>query len=183
MVDQSIAKIPSPREQLEQDFDIPKRPWEVLIDTYNSKNKRKFPFTPLQCSSIVEWTKQGAYPKSIFKAVGKESMFTRWKTIALDMEERLEILNTKDVLTSEEFEEFQSITKHPLRILMNDIARAEGLSEMMDWSLFNEKATVQPELLMAKMRAKFKEVFSEKTSDASSLNVQINVGGNWAEDL
>lgn len=177
------AAVLSNKEQLSEDFQIPKRPWEVLISSYNSKNKRKFPFTALQCSAIIEWTKMGIYPKSIFKACGKESMYGRWKTTALDMEERLEILNTKDTLSAEEFEEFQNIIRNPLRILMSDISRAEGLSELVLWNLFNEKAITQPELLMAAMKAKFKEVFSEKNADASNLNVQILVGGDWAEKL
>lgn len=165
-------------------FKLPNRNWNLLIDSYNSSHKRKFPFSPLQCKVIIEFVKKGVPPKYIFQTLGVNAQrYGHMVNTATDLDEKLEILATKAELSEDEYALLNDYLRHPLRVLMNDISRAEGVANLGDWETFNEMSVKQPEVLMAKMRAKFKDVFTEKDMGAGSVNVQINLGGDWIQEL
>lgn len=165
-------------------FKLPVRNWELLIDDYNSANKRKFPFTALQCKVLIEYVKRGIPPKYLFKTIGISSQaFGNLTSKANELETKLNELGSKDSLSEEEFDTFNQLLRNPYRILLSDISRAEGLADLFDWESFNEMARVQPDVLMAKMRSKFKDVFSDKDQAAQGVNIQINLGGDWISEL
>lgn len=172
-------------ERVVDAFQLPVRNWNLLIDSYNSAHKRKFPFSSLQCKVIVEFVKKGIPPMYIFQTLGvSPQRFGNYKTKWIDLDERLEILASKEALTDDEYDELNEAMRNPMRILMSDIHRAEGVASLNEWEKFNMYALEkgQTDLLMAKMRAKFKE-FQEKDGGANNLNVNINVGGDWVSEL
>jgi hypothetical protein len=164
---------------VDEAFSVPNRNWNGLIEDYNSINTKKFFLTPLNCKSIVEHVKRGISPQYMFKNLGFSK--PRYHTIisgAAELEERFEILYNKENLTEEETEEFQSLLRHPLRILMMDVLRAEGLADLLLWNKFLEKADGNPQILESLMKARFREVFAERTPEATGINVQIKLGGD-----
>lgn len=166
-------------------FKLPTRNWKALIDDYNSKNKRKFAISPIECSVIIEYVKRGMPPEYMFQTIGIfKQRYTNLVNNAIDMENTLEQLATKPTLDEEEFEKFQSLMRNPLRILMADIDRAEGLASLADWEYFNKESFKNVDVAMAKMKAKYKDKFSEKETAAGGTNVVINIGSDgWHENL
>lgn len=165
-------------------FNVPNRNWGAVIDNYNATHKRKFPLSAVQCKVIIEFVKKGTPPKFIFKTVGiTPQRYGNLVNKAGELNERLEILATKELLNDGEYEEMQDIMRNPLRILMDDIARAEGISDLVDWERFNEQSERFPEIQLVKMKAKFKEIFGEKNTENGGLNVQINLGGDFIKDM
>lgn len=169
----------------EDTFVIPTRNWNGLIDSYNSSHKKKFELTALECKSIIEYIKRGNPAMGLFKAFGiSKSRFSTFAQNAVDLEEQFELLRNKENLSEEEESEFHDLLRHPLRILMSDIIRAEGVADVLLWEKFNEKAIGgNNELLLTIMKARFKEIFSEKTPEATSTNIQINVSAGWVDKL
>lgn len=165
-------------------FRLPTRNWNLIIDSYNASNKKRFYFTALQCRLIVEHVKRGTPAESILKSVGvSKQKYTFFKTRYGEIEDRLTELQNKPSLTDEEYDEYNVIMRNPLRLLLSDIERAEGVSELQDWDRFNEMASKANDLQAMKMRAKFKEYFGDKPSDNAGFNVQINLGGDWLKDI
>jgi len=165
-------------------FQLPDRNWDGLIDDYNSSNKRKFQFTGVQCKAIIEYVKQGIPPQHIFETMGiSNARYANLVNKAAELDEQLEIFAIKEQLTDEEQERFQEIMRNPFRVLISDIARASGVSKLADWELFNLKAAQQPDLLMAKMRARYKEFFAEKDAGTGNVQVQINLGGDFVSKM
>lgn len=166
-------------------FKLPTRNWTALIEDYNSANKRKFPLDALQCHVIVEYVKKGIPAEYIFQTIGiSKQRYTNLISSSIDMENALEDLAVKPTLTDEEFEKFQGLMRNPLRVLMADINRAEGLASLADWEYFNKESTKNVDVMMAKMKAKFKDKFAEKDTAAGGTNVIINVGSDgWLDNL
>lgn len=165
-------------------FRLPARNWNLLIDSFNAATRRKFPLSALQCRIVVEYAKKGIPPQFIFKTLGiSPARYSSMRSRYLEIEERLEALAGKESLSEEEFDEFQQILRHPLRVLMSDIERAEGAADLADWETFNEMASKVPEIQVTKMKAKFKEMFSDRQGDAGNVNVQINLGGDFIKDI
>lgn len=165
-------------------FKLPTRNWNGIIESYNQSNKKRFYFTPLQCKLIVEHVKRGTPAESLFRSLGvSKQKFTFFRTKYNEIEERLAELQGKASISDEEFEEFHSIMRNPLRLLISDVERAEGISELKDWDRFNEMASKANDLQAMKMRAKFKEFFGDKPADSAGFNVQINLGGDWVKDI
>lgn len=165
-------------------FRLPARNWNLLIDSFNAATRRKFPLSALQCRIVVEYAKKGIPPQFIFKTLGiSAARYSSMRSRYLEIEERLEALAGKESLSEEEFDEFQQIMRHPLRVLMSDIERAEGAADLADWETFNEMASKVPEIQVTKMKAKFKEMFSDRQGDAGNVNVQINLGGDFIKDI
>lgn len=164
---------------------VPQRSWAALIDSYNKVNKRRFQLTPVQCEGILEHVKRGQPVKNVFKAYGVSiQKYTHWQARFNELEDRLEYLRSKPDLTELEGEEFHVIMRHPLRILLSDIERAEGIADLLMWERFNEMAERgATDMKAMQMKARFKEAFTEKQQDTGGFNVQINVGGNWVEEL
>lgn len=170
--------------QVLDSFKLPSRNWEVLIDDFNKSSKSKFPLTSLQCKVIVEYVKRNIPVEFLFKTLGINKQ--RYNTLvgkAREMEEALETLAIKPSLSDDEYDQFQMLMRNPLRILISDIERAEGLADLADWERFNDESMKNVDLMMAKMKSKFRERFSERQESQGSINVQINVGGDWVEDL
>jgi hypothetical protein len=109
--------------------------------------------------------------------------YTSLITKFLDLESRLAELQSKASLSDEEYDEYNSIMRSPFRILMSDIDRAEGVSDLVDWERFNEMASKASDIQALKMRAKFKEFFAERDQTAGATNIQINLGGDFIKDL
>lgn len=166
-------------------FKLPTRNWEALVGDYNSANKRKFSITPIECNVIIEYVKRGIPAEYMFQTIGiYERRYKNLVNSAIDMENALEDLAVKPTLNEEEFEKFQALMRNPLRILMADINRAEGLASLADWEFFNKESTKNVDVMMAKMKAKYKEKFSEKETAGSGTNVVINIGSDgWHENL
>jgi hypothetical protein len=165
-------------------FKLPERNWDALISDYNAVNKKKFPFSPLECKVIIEYVKRGIPAEFLFKSRGiNKQRYINLVTSASDMEFALEQLAVKPKLEDNEFDQFQTLMRNPLRILISDIERAEGISDLVDWEKFNKESMRNTEILLTKMKAKFKDKFSEKESNQGAVNVQINVAGNWVEEL
>lgn len=169
---------------VEEKFILPNRNWNNIIDDFNAANKKKFPLTALECRTIIEYVKKSVPPKHIFKAMGiSNAKYAVLSSQAQEAEDKLQELNSKESLNEEEFEFFQSLLRHPMRVLMVDVARAEGISELMDWEKFNENVDKYPEAQFAKMKARFKDYFSEKNSEAPNYNVTIALGGDFISNL
>lgn len=166
-------------------FKLPTRNWTSLIDDYNNKNKRKFPLNAVQCHVIVEYVKKGIPPEYLFQTIGiSKQRYNNLINSSLEMEGTLEELAIKPTLKDEEFEKFQGLMRNPLRILIADINRAEGLASLADWEYFNKESTKNVDVMMAKMKAKFKDKFNDKESVQGSTNVIINVGSDgWLDKL
>lgn len=166
-------------------FNLPTRNWTALIDDFNSSHKKKFPLDALQCKVIVEYVKKGIPPEYIFQTIGiSKQRYNNLVNSSIDMENVLEDLAVKPTLNEEEFEKFQGLMRNPLRVLMADISRAEGLSSLADWEFFNKESTKNVDVMMAKMKAKFKDKFSEKDTAAGGTSVVINIGSDgWHENL
>lgn len=165
-------------------FKLPERSWNSIIDDYNKINKKKFPFTSEQCKLMIEYVKQGIPPEHIFKSIGISP--TRYHNLivkASELDDQLDFLASKEELSDEEYAEFHILIRNPLRVLISDIARAEGVSELADWELFNCKLPHQPDLLMAKMRAKYRKFFNDKEATGGSVQVQINLGGDFVSKM
>lgn len=165
-------------------FRVPERNWSEIIGSYNAANKSKFPLLPLHCKIIVEYVKKGLPAREIFKSIGY-SYLRHGKIMQKyrEMDDRFDALRSKHSLTDDEYEELQGLLRHPLRVLIGDIERAEGIANLKDWERFNEHAEKVPEIQLSKMRAKFKDVFSEKNQEANNFNVQINLGGDFIKDI
>lgn len=167
-----------------ESLNIPNRNWNAIIADYNSKNKKKFPFTALQCKIVVDFVKKGVPATEVFGVYGYSPIkYNNMRSSYLQYEEKFDELATKETLTDDEYDQFQSLLRHPTRLLMSDIARAEAVANCVDWEHFNEVARIQPDILMAKMKAKFKDVFSDKNDNNNSVNIQINVAGDWLDDI
>lgn len=165
-------------------FKLPTRNWTALIDDYNKANKRKFIFNAVECNSIIEHVKRGIPAEFIFGTLGvTKPRFNNLINASMDMEGALEELAVKPKLTDEEFDKFQNLMRNPLRILMTDIDRAESLASLADWEYFNKESTKNVDVMMAKMKAKYKDKFSEKETNQGATNVVINVGGNFLDNL
>lgn len=165
-------------------FIIPERNWNGLIEDYNSINKKKFKFTPLQCKIIIQHVKQSIPPKRIFRAMGVS--FARYEMMAQEAqeyEEKFQELLDREVLTEDETDLFHILLRNPLRILMEDVGRAEGISEIMDWEEFNKNVEKYPEVQLVKMKARFKDFFNEKESQGNTAAVQIILGGDFISNL
>jgi hypothetical protein len=165
-------------------FKLPTRNWNHLIDNYNATNKRKFQFTPLQCKFIIEYEKKGVPPKYMFKTLGVSAQrYGNFILKASELNDRLEILSSKESLTDSEYTELHSVMRNPLRLLMSDIVRAEGVADLFDWEQFNRMAASYPEVQLTKMKAKFKDMFADKNSDSGGISVNINLGGDFIKDM
>ncbi len=176
-------------DKASQAFIVPTRNWNNLVENFNRLNKKKFPFTALQCKSIIEYVKRGIPPQQIFKGLGYSK--AKYGTLlqgGTELEEEFQLLVSKEDFTEEEAEKLQVLMQHPLRILMGDLIRAEGVSDILLWEAFNEKATgkiINTDILLTLMKAKFKEVFSEKPSEHGSVNIEVKIGGaeKWIETI
>lgn len=169
---------------LAETFKMPSRNWNLLVDDFNTRSKRKFPYTALECHNILELVKRGIPAKSVFVAVGSSpysvgQYFARYN----ELDDRLSELISKESLTDDEFDEFNNILRNPMRVLIADIKRAEGIREIRDWELFVQKAETATDLQMMLMKAKYKDYFSDKPADAGTNNVVINLGGDWLDRL
>lgn len=165
-------------------FHVPNRNWNGLIDSFNSANKRKFPLSALECRVIIEQVKQSIPAQSILKACGvTKGKFDVLMNLAGECEEKFQELATKDSLNDEDFNTFQTLMRNPIRVLMEDVSRAEGIAEVIDWQKFNENAKFQADVQFAKMKAKFRDFFNEKETRSGGSNVTIVLGGNFIEDL
>jgi hypothetical protein len=168
----------------ETTFMIPDRNWNSLIENYNLDSKRKFIFTPLQCKTIINYVKLSVPPRNVFKAMGVLSpKFNNLVQEASEYEEKFQELLEKEVLTDDERDLFQVLLKNPLRVLMEDVARAEGIAEVMDWEEFERNVKRYPEVQVMKMKARFKEFFNEKEGQGNTTAVQIVLGGDWISSL
>lgn len=165
-------------------FRVPERNWNRLVDAFNETNKKKFPFSALQCKLIVEYSKKGLYPKSIFEALGVSAQkYTHFLTKYNEMEDKLSELSTKQSLTEEETEQFHFLLRHPLRILIADIDRAKAIHDLGDWERLNEMAQKDRDVMMMIMKARHKEVFGEKQTDSTGHSIVINLGSDVISDL
>lgn len=164
-------------------FKMPDRNWTNIIDDFNKSNKRKFPFSALECKVIIEHVKRGLPPQFVFQGIGiSNQRHGNLVNKAQELETKFEDLAVKDSLSDDEYDEFNTLIRHPLRILMQDIDRAKGIADLFDWEVFNEMARTQPDVLQTKMKAKFKDIFSDKDNANANVNVQINVG-DWIKDI
>ena len=165
-------------------FKLPTRNWTALIDDYNNANKRKFRLSAVECSSIIEHVKRGIPAEFIFGTLGiMKARFNNLVNSSMEMEGALEELAVKPKLTDEEFNTFQNLMRNPLRILMADIDRAESLASLADWEYFSKESMKNNDVMMMKMKAKYKDRFSEKDTSHGSTNVIINVGGDFLDNL
>lgn len=166
-------------------FKLPTRNWTAIIDDYNVANKRKFPLDALQCKVIIEYVKKGIPPEFIFQTIGISAQrYRNLVNTSIDMENALEELAVKPSLNDEEFNKFQELMRNPLRVLIADINRAEGLSSLADWEHFNKESTKNVDVMMAKMKAKFKDKFSDRDTAPAGTNVVINIGSDgWHENI
>ena len=174
----------APPKQLTDLTGLPKRDWELLITEYNKTARRPFPFTPVQCASFVLHAAQGTPSKSVFKYYGVSAV--RYNTILAnvqDMEERRDLLLAKDELTDEERTELYVLTNNPLRVLINDIMCAEGAAEIHDWERFNQLADNATDLQAMRMKAKYKDVFQDKTPENTGYSVNIQLGGDFMDKI
>lgn len=168
----------------EEVFLVPKRNWNGLIEDYNRSNKRKFMFTPLQCKTLVDYAKRSVPIVNVFVAMGvSKAKYNDMLTQAQECEEKLQELSVKETLTDEEYSFFHDMLRHPLRILLSDIERAEGISKVMDWEEFNKNVEKYPEVQLTKMKARFRDYFNEKETQTGGVNVTISLGGNFIEDI
>jgi len=164
-------------------FSMPTRNWNQIIQLYN-KNNRKFLFTPLQCKVIIQYVIKGLPPQHLFKTLGiSQQKFTSMSTKAVELQEQYDKLAGQENLSDEDYELLTELAYNPLRILMSDIERAEGLADLEDFERFNLYASKGPDIHLAKMKAKFKDLFSDREQDRGQFNVQINLGGDWIEDI
>lgn len=165
-------------------FELPKRNWNLIIDSYNESATKKFPLTALQCKTLIEHATRGLPPRYLFQVIGfSVQRYTSLVTKFNDLETRLVELQSLPALTDEEYEEFQSIMRSPFRLLMADIDRAVGIASLADWERFNEMAFKGNDLIAMKMRALYKEFAGEKDTAQAGVNVQINLGGDWIKDI
>lgn len=102
---------------------------------------------------------------------------------AATMEDEYIELSSKSKLSDEDYERFNALMRHPLRILIADLQRAEGISNIRDFEHFNELSYKDPTILAMKMKAKFKEHFSEKAEQTQGYNVTINIAEGMIDDL
>jgi hypothetical protein len=163
-------------------FTIPVRDWETLIKLENERRTgKKFQLTPLQCGAIIDYVKKGIPPQYIFKTLGISYSYysIRYKELL----DEVDILRVKETLSDKENKRFSDILNNPMFILMSDMERAEGASAIEDFSLLNEKCANNPEILLTKMRAKYKDIFSEKKDDSGIVNVNIKLGGDFADAI
>ena len=168
----------------EQTFLVPKRNWNALIEDYNANNKRKFPFTALECKTLVDYAKRSVPIINVFVAMGVSKLkYHNMVAQAQECEEKLQELSAKETLTDEEYNFFHDMLRHPLRILLSDIDRAEGISKVMDWEEFNKNVEKYPEVQLTKMKARFRDYFNEKETQTGGVNVTISLGGNFIEDI
>ena len=175
--DETESLVLAEAENVGSAFSLPVRNWNGIVESYNAGNNRAFYLSALQCKVIVEWVKKGIPPKYIFEALGitpqKQSHLV---TQAINLDEKFEALASKDRLSTEEYDELNILLRHPLRILMEDVRRAEAISSLQDFEKFNEFAVNNPDVHLTKMKVRFKDMFSDKPSDTGPVNVQINVG-------
>ena len=167
--------------QLVDTFSMVERNWETIIDYWNSNNGRKFPIRPIQCASIIDYTKKGIPAQYAFKAIGQS--YNTYNSRYQDLLEEVELLASKTKLSEEESDRKSAILNNPLFILMSDIGRAEGLAAIEDFTLFNDKCQTQSDLLPFKMKARYKEIFGEKKDDSSVVNINIKVGGDFIDSI
>jgi hypothetical protein len=173
-----------PETNIAEEFRLPTRNWNLLIDSYNKSHKKKFEFTPLQCRVILERVKYGIPADTIFQAFGvTKQRYTHFISRFNELEERWAQLASQKSLTDEEFDEVNEIMRHPLRVLLADIDRAKGISDIHDWDRWNQMAEKATDLQTIKMKAKFKEFFSERPSEATGFNVNIQLGGNFIDSM
>lgn len=171
-------------QSAEEVFLLPDRNWNGLIDGYNASNKKKFPLTALQCRTIVEYAKKSIPPIHIFEAIGvSKAKYNFLCTEAQEYDDKLQEMAAKEIVDEEEFEFFHKLLRHPLRVLMADIARAEGISKIMDWEKFNKNVDGYPDAQFAKMKARFKDYFSDKDTPAQGFNVSIILAGDYIKDI
>jgi hypothetical protein len=168
-----------------QSFKLPERNWTALIEDYNKVNKRKFALDAVQCKALVEYAKKGMPVEFVFQTMGiLKHRYANLVNSAMDMEGALEELAVKPKLSEEEFAKFQGLMRNPLRILMADINRAEGLASLADFEYFNKESMKNTDVMMAKMKAKYKDKFSEKDTSQGTASVVINIGSDgWLENL
>lgn len=165
-------------------FKIPERNWELIIDSYNQSSKTRFFLSALQCKTLVEYVKKDFEPQYIFQNYGYSyQKYTSLVTKAADLEDKLVELSTKSNLTEDDYEEFQTIMRHPLRILMSDIDRARGVANLSNWERFNEMAYHDGGIMVQKMRGKFREFFEGKESNGGGNQVVINLGPGIIDGL
>jgi hypothetical protein len=168
----------------EDKFILPSRNWNRLIDDYNIANKKKFKLDALDCRTILEYAKQGIPPKHVFEACGvSNAEYAKMYMQAQEAEDKLQELNAKEFLTDDEFDLFQVLLRLPVRVLMVDVSRAEGISKLMDWEQFNKNAKDHAEVQFAKMKARFKDYFADKNTEAPNYNVTIALGGDFISNL
>lgn len=165
-------------------FSVPTRNWELLIGEYNSSHKRRFQLTPLECKILVEYTKKGIPLIEICTAIGiSKQRLASMSSSASAMEDEYMELSSKSKLSDEDYDKFNALMRNPMRILISDLQRAEGISNIRDFEHFNELSFKDPTILAMKMKAKFKDHFSEKQEQAQGYNVTINIAEGMIDDL
>lgn len=171
-------------KKAEDVFVLPNRNWNRLIEEYNRNNKRKFPLTPLECRRVIEYAKKGIPVKYPLEAMGhSNTRYNNWVSQSQEAEEKLEELSNKEFLLEEELNLFHKLLRHPMRILISDINRADGISKVMDWERFNKNTEDIPDAQFAKMKARYKDYFSEREVQNNGYNVQIILGGDLISNL
>lgn len=165
-------------------FKLPVRNWNLIIDSYNTSHKKNFPFSALECRMVVEYVKKGIPPKHIFQTLGISSQrYTSMVGKCSDFEDRLIELGGKENRSEDDYNEFQEIMRNPYRLLMSDIDRAQGASNLKDWERYNEMAYSATDIMAMKMKAKFRDFFEDKDSTTATNNIVINVGPGFLEEL
>lgn len=165
-------------------FHLPNRNWNLIIDDYNAHSKRKFKFSGLQCKLILEFVKKGVPPKHMFESLGVSNQsYTTLVSQAVDLNDRMEVLINQDPLDDDQYDELQLLMRHPLRLLMGDLSRAQGISNLFHWEQFNDMCSRYPELKLTQMKAKFKDVFGDKNAEGAGQTVIINLGGDFVDKM
>lgn len=162
-------------------FAVPTRDWGTIIEQDNKKPGRRFFLKPLECAAMVENAKLGVPPRSMFKAVGLNYpyYYSTYSTLRGEVEDIMKKLDPTD----EDMDRYSEVLHKPLFILMTDLDRASGAFEISTVLRFNEMAVNNPDLKMAQMRSMFKDMFNDSQESSNTVNIQIKLGGNFADAI
>lgn len=166
-------------------FDVPVRNWQRIITDYHSfPGSKRFPLTHLQCAAAIERVKRGTPVAITMRALGvSNARLTSMMNLATQCDETVETLRYKGWLDPTERDIFQRAFWNPYRLFMLDIAMCESIAALTDFDTFDREAKRNPDLLVAKMKAYYKDIFDKGADKNAGVNVQINLGGDWVKDI
>ncbi len=161
------------------DATLPQRDWEAIIKVYNQNNK-PFPISANACTKIIQMTKDGLKPNSIFNQIGKSysNFINRYnKNKAL-----LEDFNSKGDLTDNEWQIVRSLRNDPFYILGEDIKRVRAFHFNELQNDLKEISKMKAETFLTYMKEFHSEEF-DHTQEKQGIEVTINFGEGILESI